>query len=84
MTDSSPFLSLLLITGLAAFVPLLASRLRRLRLPTVDALVMGLRRKKEILVPRGYTKLRLGDLVMPAGKQDSLKRAAARLSAPSR
>lgn len=36
------------------------------------------------LVPRGDTKLRLGDLVMLAGKQDSLKRAVARLSAPSR
>ena len=84
MTESSPFLSLLLITGLAAFVPLLASRLRRLRLPTVDALVMGLRRKKEILVPRGDTKLRLGDLVMLAGKQDSLRRAIAKFSAPSR
>ena len=35
MSESSPFLSLLLITGLAAFVPLLASRLRRIRLPTV-------------------------------------------------
>lgn len=57
--------------------------LRNVRLPG-DALVMGLRRKKEILVPRGDTKLRLGDLVMLAGKQDSLKRAIARLSTPDR
>lgn len=35
MHEEFPFLSLLLITGLAAFVPLLASRLRKLRLPIV-------------------------------------------------
>lgn len=35
MGEEFPFLSLLLITALAAFVPLLASRLRRLRVPIV-------------------------------------------------
>ncbi len=35
MDEEFPFLSLLLITALAAFVPLLASRLRRLRVPIV-------------------------------------------------
>lgn len=35
MENEFPFLSLLLITALAAFVPLLASRLRRLRVPIV-------------------------------------------------
>jgi Kef-type K+ transport system membrane component KefB len=35
MHTEFPFLSLLLITGLAVFVPLLASRLRRVRLPIV-------------------------------------------------
>ncbi len=35
MTHEFPFLSLLLITGLAATVPLLASRLRRLHVPIV-------------------------------------------------
>jgi Kef-type K+ transport system membrane component KefB len=35
MSEEFPFLSLLLITALAAFVPLLASRLRRLRVPIV-------------------------------------------------
>ncbi len=35
MTHEFPFLSLLLITGLAATVPLLASRLRRLNVPIV-------------------------------------------------
>ncbi|HXV97321.1 MAG TPA: cation:proton antiporter, partial [Anaerolineae bacterium] len=35
MESEFSFLSLLLITGLAAFVPLLASRLRKLRLPIV-------------------------------------------------
>jgi CPA2 family monovalent cation:H+ antiporter-2 len=35
MSHEFPFLSLLLITGLAAFVPLLASRFRRLHIPIV-------------------------------------------------
>ena len=35
MSDASPFLSLLLITALAAFVPLLSTRLRRLQMPIV-------------------------------------------------
>jgi Kef-type K+ transport system membrane component KefB len=35
MTHEFPFLSLLLITGLAAFVPLLASQFRKLRVPIV-------------------------------------------------
>jgi CPA2 family monovalent cation:H+ antiporter-2 len=35
MSHEFPFLSLLLITGLAAFVPLLASRFRRLHMPIV-------------------------------------------------
>jgi Kef-type K+ transport system membrane component KefB len=35
MTHEFPFLSLLLITGLAATVPLLASRLGRLHVPIV-------------------------------------------------
>jgi Kef-type K+ transport system membrane component KefB/Trk K+ transport system NAD-binding subunit len=52
---------------------------RNIRLPG-DALVMGIRRKKEILVPRGDTKLRLGDLIMLAGKGESLKRSILTLS----
>jgi len=72
------------ITEVALRNPALAGELlRNVRIPG-DALVMGLRRKKEILVPRGDTKLRLGDLVMLAGKQDSLRRAIAKFSAPSR
>ena len=35
MEEQFPFLSLLIITGLAAFVPLLASRFQKLRLPIV-------------------------------------------------
>jgi Kef-type K+ transport system membrane component KefB/Trk K+ transport system NAD-binding subunit len=72
------------ITEVALRNPSLAGEpLRNVRIPG-DALVMGLRRKKEILVPRGDTKLRLGDLVMLAGRQDSLRRAVARFSAPSK
>lgn len=41
MHSEFSFLSLLLITGLAAFVPLLASRLRRLRLPIVVGEIMA-------------------------------------------
>lgn len=50
------------------------------RLPG-DALVMGLRRRGEVLVPRGDTKLRQGDLLMLVGRHDSLAGAISRLSA---
>jgi Trk K+ transport system NAD-binding subunit len=40
-----------------------------------DALVLGLRRNSEVLVPNGNTKLQQGDLLMLIGHQDSLQRA---------
>jgi len=53
--------------------------LRSLRLPG-DALVMGIRRRGEVLVPRGDTKLRQGDLLMIAGKAASLNSAVVKLT----
>ncbi|MFC1657098.1 monovalent cation:proton antiporter family protein [Candidatus Moduliflexota bacterium] len=52
--------------------------LRNVRLPG-DALVMGLRRKGEVLVPRGDTKLLQGDLIMLVGRLDALHLAIAKL-----
>lgn len=54
-------------------------RLRHIRLPG-DALVLGLRRDGEILVPHGDTKLRQGDLLMLVGHQDSLQQALIQLN----
>lgn len=53
--------------------------LRLVRLPG-DALVLGLRRDGEVLVPHGNTKLRQGDLLMLVGHWDSLEQALARLN----
>ena len=44
-----------------------------------DALVMGLRRRGEVLVPRGDTKLRQGDLLMLVGRTEALGRAMEKL-----
>jgi Trk K+ transport system NAD-binding subunit len=52
--------------------------LRNVRLPG-DALVMGLRRKGEVLVPRGDTKLLQGDLIMLVGRLDALRLAIVKL-----
>jgi Kef-type K+ transport system membrane component KefB len=60
-------------------VRLYGEQLRNIRL-WGDALIMGLRRKGEVLVPHGDTKLRQGDLLMLVGGRDSLQRALARLS----
>jgi len=54
-------------------------QLRNVRLPG-DALVMGLRRRGEVLVPHGDTKLRQGDLLMLVGRHDSLAGAISLLS----
>jgi Trk K+ transport system NAD-binding subunit len=53
--------------------------LRRVRLPG-DVLVLGMRRDGEVLVPHGDTKLRLGDLLMLIGHQESLQQATAQLN----
>lgn len=48
--------------------------LRRVLLPG-DALVMGLRRSGEVLVPHGDTRLKQGDLLMLIGHETSLQQA---------
>lgn len=53
--------------------------LRQVRLPG-DALVLGLRRDGEVLVPHGNTRLRRGDLLMLVGHQESLKEALDQLN----
>jgi Kef-type K+ transport system membrane component KefB/Trk K+ transport system NAD-binding subunit len=58
-------------------------RLRHIRLPG-DALVLGLRRGGEILVPHGDTKLQQGDLLMLVGHQDSLQQALIQLNSAGR
>ncbi len=54
--------------------------LRRIRLPG-DALVLGLRRDGEVLVPHGDTRLQQGDLLMLVGHHDALSKALNQLSA---
>lgn len=52
--------------------------LRQIRLPG-DALVLGLRRNGEVLVPHGNTQLQRGDLLMLVGHQDTLVEALTQL-----
>ncbi len=47
-------------------------RLRNLRLPS-DVLVLSVRRKGQLLVSHGYTRLRLGDIITLVGGEDSLE-----------
>jgi Trk K+ transport system NAD-binding subunit len=64
--------------------PALFSRyLRHIRLPG-DALVLGLRRRGEVLVPHGNTKLQRGDLVMLVGHRETLQQAIDRLNKAGR
>jgi Kef-type K+ transport system membrane component KefB/Trk K+ transport system NAD-binding subunit len=53
--------------------------LQRIRLPG-DALVLGLRREGEVLVPHGNTTLRQGDVLMLVGHPDELRQAMAWLN----
>jgi Trk K+ transport system NAD-binding subunit len=55
--------------------------LQRIRLPG-DALVLGLRREGEVLVPHGNTPLRRGDVLMLVGHPDELRQAMAWLNPP--
>ncbi|RLC75604.1 MAG: hypothetical protein DRI61_14610 [Chloroflexi bacterium] len=55
--------------------------LRRVQLPG-NALVLGIRRKGEVIIPHGDTVLRRGDLVMLVGNPESLKGAKAMLEGP--
>ncbi|MBN1255976.1 MAG: cation:proton antiporter [Deltaproteobacteria bacterium] len=50
--------------------------LRQIRLPG-NALVMGIRRKGEVIVPHGDTTFRLGDAVMLIGNPSDIKEARA-------
>jgi CPA2 family monovalent cation:H+ antiporter-2 len=52
--------------------------LRRIRLPG-NALVMGIRRKGEVIVPHGDTIFRLGDVVMLIGSPSDIREARALL-----
>lgn len=56
-------------------------RLRDIRLPG-DALVLGLRRNGEVLVPHGNTELAFGDLLMLVAHEDALHLAVAHLTSP--
>ena len=58
-----------------------ASRpLHHIRLPG-NALVMGIRRKGEVIVPHGDTTFRLGDIVMLIGSPSDIREARALLEA---
>ena len=47
-------------------------RLRDLRLPS-DVLVLSIRRKGQLLVSHGYTRMRLGDIITLVGSEISLE-----------
>jgi Trk K+ transport system NAD-binding subunit len=47
-------------------------RLRDLRLPS-DVLVLSVRRRGQLLVSHGYTRLRLGDIMTLVGSKKSLE-----------
>lgn len=57
----------------------IGKRLRNIRLPG-DALVLGLRRNGEVLVPHGNTELLNGDLLMLVGHQKTLQEAILHLN----
>jgi Trk K+ transport system NAD-binding subunit len=48
-------------------------RLRDLRLPS-DVLVLSVKRKGQLLVSHGYTRLRLGDVITLVGADESLQK----------
>ncbi len=47
-------------------------RIRELRLPT-DIIILSIRRKGQLLITHGYTRLRIGDILTLVGKEDSLE-----------
>ena len=49
--------------------------LRNLRLP-VDVLILSVKRKGNIIITHGYTRLRKGDIVTVVGSVASLKKVA--------
>ncbi len=54
-------------------------RLRHINLPG-DVLILGMRRNGELIIPRGDTKLRQGDLLMLIGHYDCVRLAIEQLS----
>ncbi len=58
---------------------IIGKRLRDIRLPG-DALVLGMRRNGEVLVPHGNTELLQGDLLMLVGHADTLQDAVTHLN----
>jgi len=58
-------------------------RLKEIHLPG-NALVMGIRREGEVIVPHGDTVFRQGDVIMLLGNHDDVKQAKALLNEPAR
>lgn len=56
-------------------------KLKEIRLPG-NALVMGIRREGEVIVPHGDTVFRLGDIIMLLGNHDDVKQARSLLKGP--
>jgi Trk K+ transport system NAD-binding subunit len=56
-------------------------KLKEIRLPG-NALVMGIRREGEVIVPHGNTVLRRGDIIMLLGNHDDVKQAKSLLKGP--
>ncbi len=54
--------------------------LRDLKLPS-DVIMLSLRRKGQVVIPHGYTRIRLHDLLTIVGSQDSLDKVSLRLAA---
>ena len=57
-------------------------RLKEIRLPG-NALVMGIRREGEVIVPHGDTVFRQGDVIMLLGNHDDVKQAKSLLKGPA-
>ena len=47
-------------------------RIRELRLPT-DVIILSIKRKGQLLITHGYTRLRLGDEITLVGSPNSLE-----------
>jgi Trk K+ transport system NAD-binding subunit/Kef-type K+ transport system membrane component KefB len=47
-------------------------RIRELRLPT-DIIILSIKRKGQLLMTHGYTRLRIGDIITLVGKNESLE-----------
>lgn len=54
-------------------------RIRELRLPT-DLIILSIKRKGQMLITHGYTRLRIGDIITLVGSKDSLEEMKFKLS----